>query len=490
DQPGRRTKQRRDEKRERGGNGITTVDALRMDTTFRAEQERLTRSDAMRSCRNPAPIPPSTSLGADNPPSSRELGGRPQANPSSASSRTSPFRSISDCFNELLERNIEDEETGSEDDADHLPIISASPLPNSEPGARSGRAEPGRGSSEDLEVREHGSARRTNVLPTRTHNGESYLDSRDDGRGSIEGPSSIDFQDGVTNEDALDFIAVELGSSVGSNRAGTPISNRPRPDLISVSVSPIRSTSHGNSPWPLVAVAPSAIEMSHGYSITALWDLLEVGEGSTVNTLESNGEPVTVSGALETLLPPVIQEDTRDVQNHTDRGLHHASFRASPEDGASSPSIRQPSSIVPYIAPLGLVLAPSAPSVETLQETLNLVLLTMSMMRSSERRDRGRGALLAPSNAVSKPKADPERLRKLQESLLQEESEEEGDLCRICLMAGDTPENPLIAPCRCVGSLKYVHQECLKRWLMTKITSGERERGGARRTSPGHQTLL
>nr|XP_017452828.1 probable E3 ubiquitin-protein ligase MARCHF10 isoform X2 [Rattus norvegicus]XP_038942072.1 probable E3 ubiquitin-protein ligase MARCHF10 isoform X2 [Rattus norvegicus] len=69
-------------------------------------------------------------------------------------------------------------------------------------------------------------------------------------------------------------------------------------------------------------------------------------------------------------------------------------------------------------------------------------------------------------------KADPEKLRKLQESLLEEDSEEEGDLCRICQIAGGSPANPLLEPCGCVGSLQFVHQECLKKWLKVKITSG------------------
>ncbi|XP_038402870.1 probable E3 ubiquitin-protein ligase MARCHF10 isoform X7 [Canis lupus familiaris] len=72
-----------------------------------------------------------------------------------------------------------------------------------------------------------------------------------------------------------------------------------------------------------------------------------------------------------------------------------------------------------------------------------------------------------------KIKADPEKLKKLQESLLQEDSEEEdGDLCRICQIAGGSPTNPLLEPCGCVGSLRFVHQECLKKWLKVKITSG------------------
>ncbi|KAM4844263.1 putative E3 ubiquitin-protein ligase MARCHF10 isoform 2-T3 [Thomomys bottae] len=72
----------------------------------------------------------------------------------------------------------------------------------------------------------------------------------------------------------------------------------------------------------------------------------------------------------------------------------------------------------------------------------------------------------------TEPKADPEKLKKLQESLLEEDSEEEGDLCRICQIAGGSPTNPLLEPCGCVGSLQFVHQECLKKWLKVKITSG------------------
>ncbi|KAI3377506.1 hypothetical protein L3Q82_008682, partial [Scortum barcoo] len=68
---------------------------------------------------------------------------------------------------------------------------------------------------------------------------------------------------------------------------------------------------------------------------------------------------------------------------------------------------------------------------------------------------------------------DQEKLRKIKERLLLEDSdEEEGDLCRICQMGEESATNPLIQPCRCTGSLQYVHQECIKRWLRSKIGSG------------------
>ncbi|NXA23003.1 MARH7 ligase, partial [Ibidorhyncha struthersii] len=71
------------------------------------------------------------------------------------------------------------------------------------------------------------------------------------------------------------------------------------------------------------------------------------------------------------------------------------------------------------------------------------------------------------------PSRDPERLQKIKESLLLEDSEDEdGDLCRICQMSSASSDNLLIEPCKCTGSLRYVHQECMKKWLQSKINSG------------------
>lgn len=38
------------------------------------------------------------------------------------------------------------------------------------------------------------------------------------------------------------------------------------------------------------------------------------------------------------------------------------------------------------------------------------------------------------------------------------------DICRICHCEGDN-DVPLIAPCYCAGSLRYVHQACLQQWI-------------------------
>ena len=39
------------------------------------------------------------------------------------------------------------------------------------------------------------------------------------------------------------------------------------------------------------------------------------------------------------------------------------------------------------------------------------------------------------------------------------------DICRICYTGNEEADSPLITPCRCAGSLKYVHQDCLEQWI-------------------------
>ena len=40
--------------------------------------------------------------------------------------------------------------------------------------------------------------------------------------------------------------------------------------------------------------------------------------------------------------------------------------------------------------------------------------------------------------------------------------------CRICYLEEETEINPLIQPCLCSGSLKYIHLECLRKWIGTR----------------------
>lgn len=57
-----------------------------------------------------------------------------------------------------------------------------------------------------------------------------------------------------------------------------------------------------------------------------------------------------------------------------------------------------------------------------------------------------------------------------------ESPKEDGINCRICLSAENINENPIISlPCRCSGSIKFIHAKCLQEWLKSKITHQENE---------------
>ena len=48
-------------------------------------------------------------------------------------------------------------------------------------------------------------------------------------------------------------------------------------------------------------------------------------------------------------------------------------------------------------------------------------------------------------------------------------------VCRICYGEDSNDENPLISPCICKGSTKYIHYLCLRNWLNSKIEEGMAE---------------
>ena len=41
-------------------------------------------------------------------------------------------------------------------------------------------------------------------------------------------------------------------------------------------------------------------------------------------------------------------------------------------------------------------------------------------------------------------------------------------ICRICYIKEETENNPLVRPCICSGSMKYIHLSCLKKWISTR----------------------
>ncbi len=55
-----------------------------------------------------------------------------------------------------------------------------------------------------------------------------------------------------------------------------------------------------------------------------------------------------------------------------------------------------------------------------------------------------------------------------------------GPLCRICFEGTpvDNPSNPLVSPCHCAGSLRYIHVDCLRRWLDGQLQVKQFDEGG------------
>ena len=48
--------------------------------------------------------------------------------------------------------------------------------------------------------------------------------------------------------------------------------------------------------------------------------------------------------------------------------------------------------------------------------------------------------------------------------MVQVKDVEENTFCRICLEKGE-PETYLCIPCKCIGSISYIHPDCLKEWI-------------------------
>lgn len=64
----------------------------------------------------------------------------------------------------------------------------------------------------------------------------------------------------------------------------------------------------------------------------------------------------------------------------------------------------------------------------------------------------------------SRPGSKNDALHDTQSTASNMGDKDEADTCRICRGEG-TADEPLFYPCKCSGSIKYVHQECLMEWL-------------------------
>ena len=71
----------------------------------------------------------------------------------------------------------------------------------------------------------------------------------------------------------------------------------------------------------------------------------------------------------------------------------------------------------------------------------------------------------AGNNTVAASSSSPVKLKTMEDTDSSAVSTVSiGEMCKICHCTGEANVS-LIAPCYCSGSLKYVHQECLQRWI-------------------------
>jgi len=60
----------------------------------------------------------------------------------------------------------------------------------------------------------------------------------------------------------------------------------------------------------------------------------------------------------------------------------------------------------------------------------------------------------------------------------QQQAGAEALTCRICLLEGaGEPDDPLIAPCQCKGSIEHVHLGCLRHWIKGRLNLSDRPLG-------------
>ena len=74
-------------------------------------------------------------------------------------------------------------------------------------------------------------------------------------------------------------------------------------------------------------------------------------------------------------------------------------------------------------------------------------------------------------NNLEKNKKDKKKLNNLDDiSINSDKNSVSKPLCRICYLTNSDMENPLISPCKCNGSMKYIHHKCLKHCIEVNLT--------------------
>uniref|UniRef100_A0A8C5WC30 RING-type E3 ubiquitin transferase n=1 Tax=Leptobrachium leishanense TaxID=445787 RepID=A0A8C5WC30_9ANUR len=396
------------------------------------------------------------------PSQSYKYGGSSQVHPNTSNPTASPLRSISVSLNDLQEgtlgeqpRNIREQQYEDCANIGEGSTVSELSIFNS---GREGIWEESQADFDPHELNENQESRWSpqddrSIFSSSSSESDiidSYLRESQDGNSSsdneAESQTSLNFQ-GEFSDEAQDFQNLQERTTF-DNRQRT----NHNPSLI------LPGTQN------IIPAETRASDQFHG-SVQVTSEIFEEdGEHQ-----RDNGDVRSIAHATDTTMSPISHIIPSNIRQNHDYLVDRNSRE--PQESRIQSTASSQSSMSSFAA-LGFGRISSAPSIDALHENLSLVFTTLSLQRQSGNESSGGELSTTEAKEEEQAKPDPERLKKLKESLLQEDSEEEEDLCRICLMGGDRAENPLISPCQCTGSLRYVHQECMKRWLLARITAG------------------
>ncbi|NWT82070.1 MARH7 ligase, partial [Lanius ludovicianus] len=271
--------------------------------------------------------------------------------------------------------------------------------------------------------------------------------------------STADSEGRRTTRQLLSRLASSMSSTFFSRRSSQdPLHTRSLGSEESTVVPRVRATTLSSSNAAATPEVPGlqSSEASQGFSFLGRrWGLSGVSQNRSSDSDGESYRPDTESRSTGSWLSSSLRNRCTPLFSRRRREGRDESARISTSDttARSQHVFRRRESVPPT---LGSSLS------DNLMITVDII---PSVWNQSDGQERGKSKI--------PPSRDPERLQKIKESLLLEDSEdEEGDLCRICQMSSASSDNLLIEPCKCTGSLQYVHQECMKKWLQSKINSG------------------
>ena len=101
-------------------------------------------------------------------------------------------------------------------------------------------------------------------------------------------------------------------------------------------------------------------------------------------------------------------------------------------------------------------------------EIENLKTKEVNTLKTEANAANSRNYFVKKVNYLNKAKSKVVKQISLAKNIL-DKIEKKNKVCRICYIEEDDPENnPLVQPCICSGSMKYIHLSCLKHWISTR----------------------